>query len=73
MTEQFKPSEWAVVLPERRGGIFASPYLEPVAIVTRETGADLSECIACGQFREGVEPTVDDGALVDVCADCRQE
>lgn len=69
MSSRFMPSEWAVVLPRRRTGIFASPYLEPVSVIERETGDELEECVACGQWREGVTPTLDG----DVCTDCRQE
>lgn len=77
MTTRFKPSEWATVLPRRRSqGIFASPYLEPASIVSRETGDDLKECLACGQLREGVVTLVldeDHGGSGDLCSDCRQK
>lgn len=78
MTPTFNPSEWTVVLPKGRGGLFASPYLEPASIVARETGGELGECIGCGQLREGVVailvPTMGGGVIdMDVCGDCRQE
>jgi hypothetical protein len=73
MTQHFKPSEWATVLPRTHGGIFASPYLEPASIVAQETGSDLAECLGCGQLRERVSAVLDGDAPVDVCSDCRQE
>jgi hypothetical protein len=77
-TQAFNPSEWAVVLPRRRNGMFASPYLEPASIVARETGSELEDCLGCGQLREGVAPvlvptTGGDMAEMEVCLDCRRE
>jgi hypothetical protein len=75
--------EWATVLacasPQQRmrrvippGRLFSSPYLEPPKIVEGETGQPLSECFACGAFREGVRdiPLTDEGAMGEVCAAC---
>lgn len=74
MTQAFKTEEWAVVLPRRRTGMFASPYLEPASIVAQETGSALEECLACGQLREHVTAVpVDDHCLGDVCPDCQKE
>lgn len=72
--QPFKPSEWAVVLPRRRTGMFESPHLEPASIVAAETGSALEECLACGQLRERVAAVlVDDDTLGEVCSDCREE
>lgn len=73
MRHRFKPAEWATVIPKQRGHIFESPYLEPATIVAQETGGDLEECIACGQFREHVVAVAVSDGLVEVCSDCRQE
>lgn len=73
MTE-FRSSEWAVVLPRRRTGIFSSPYLQPATIVSRETGEDIKECDGCGQEREAVAfVDVGDDCAMDVCADCQSQ
>jgi hypothetical protein len=74
MSQTFRPSEWAVVLPRKRGGsIFASPYLEPASIVAQETGSELEECLGCGQLREHVTAVLVGDGLADVCSDCQQE
>jgi hypothetical protein len=68
----FKPDEWTVVIPKRRDALFASPYLHPAAIVTREAGSELEECVQCGQLREGVALVTIGRGAADVCADCRK-